>query len=64
MRGMKKPLRQVLREFPAARARLLPGGHWCISTPRGSVIVSATASDWRALKNIRAELRRRFGRSR
>ena len=64
MRGMKKSLRQLLREFPAARARLLPGGHWRIETPRGAVIVSATASDWRALRNIRAELRRRYGRSR
>ncbi len=58
---MKKPLRQLLQqEFPQAQARPTRGGHWEISTPRGPVYVSATPSDWRALRKVRAELRRRF----
>ncbi len=57
---MKKPLRQLLAEFPQAQVRPTRGGHWVISTPRGPVFVSATPSDWRALRKIRAELRRRF----
>ncbi|OIQ93546.1 hypothetical protein GALL_245060 [mine drainage metagenome] len=57
---MKKPLRQLLEEFPQARARPTRGGHWVISTPRGPVFVSATPSDWRVVRKVRAELRRRF----
>lgn len=57
---MKKPLRQILEEFPQAQARPTRGGHWVVSTPRGPVFVSATPSDWRALRKIRAELGRRF----
>ncbi|MDA8258279.1 MAG: hypothetical protein M0Z99_22070 [Betaproteobacteria bacterium] len=45
---MKKPLRQLLLDSPQASARQTRGGHWIIDTP----------SDWRAIKNIRAELRR------
>jgi hypothetical protein len=57
---MKKPLRQLLGEFPQTQVCPTKGGHWVISTPRGPVFVSATPSDWRALRKIRAELRRRF----
>lgn len=57
---MKKTLRQILQEFPQAQARPTRGGHWVIDTPRGVVFVSATPSDWRALRKIRVELRRRY----
>ena len=57
---MKKPLRQLLLDFPQASARQTRGGHWIIDTPGGPLFLSATPSDWRAIKNIRAELRRRF----
>lgn len=34
-------------------------GHWQVRTPSGAVVHhSGTASDWRAIRNFRAQLRR------
>lgn len=41
-----------------ARVRRTRSGHWQVFAPGGIVIVPSTPSDWRGLRNARAELRR------
>ncbi|CAB4203540.1 hypothetical protein UFOVP1382_153 [uncultured Caudovirales phage] len=33
-------------------------GHWRVASPSGPIFMPSTPSDWRAVKNMRAALRR------
>jgi hypothetical protein len=56
---MRKLERELARAFPFASIRRTAGGHLLIRLENGrSVIAAATPSDRRALRNIRAEIRR------
>ena len=56
-----KDLRKLLRTLRALgwKTERRKGGHYCLTAPDGvQVFTGSTASDWRALKNLRARLRR------
>jgi predicted RNA binding protein YcfA (HicA-like mRNA interferase family) len=58
---MKHDLKQQLRQAEAHGWRVQPtrGGHWRLLHPDGGIIVmSSTPSDCRALRNMRAQMRR------
>jgi hypothetical protein len=56
---MRTIQRELEREFPFATVERTGGGHLRLTLPNGRfVIAPATPSDWRALDNLRAMVRR------
>jgi predicted RNA binding protein YcfA (HicA-like mRNA interferase family) len=58
---MKHDLKQLLRQASACgwQVTRTRGGHWRLLRPNGGIVVlSSTPSDHRALRNVRAQMRR------
>ena len=58
---MKHDLERLLRQASASgwRVARTRGGHWRLLYPNGGIVVlSSTPSDHRALRNVRAQMRR------
>jgi hypothetical protein len=61
---MTRELRHLMRDLRRQGFEISPtgGGHRRITRPgqRGAVYTSSTPSDWPALKNLRAQIRKTF----
>jgi len=56
---MRKIIRELRREFPAATVEVAAGNHYRLRLSNGrSVTVSATPGDRRFLQNVRSNVRR------
>lgn len=59
MKIFHKGLRQLLAAHPHWRPSPTGSGHLKLTSPTGAVVYAgSTPSNWRALKNLRAQLRR------
>lgn len=56
-RDVKALLREVMKAGHAVS--LTRGGHVRIDTPQGPYFTGSTTSDWRAVRSLRCDLRRR-----
>jgi hypothetical protein len=58
---VKRDLKQMLRRAEASGWSVAPtrSGHWKLLHPAGGIVVTgSTPSDYRALRNFRAQMRR------